>query len=268
MVEYTFEAVCILFDVKKPSWDESKKLMSDLAFLDKLKDYDKDNISGAIMKKLKKYFDNPEFQPEKVGKVSSAAMCICAWVRAMVIYDRVAKTIAPKKEKLAQAEAELAEVQAALGKKQAALDQVLARVAELQALLAATEQKKADLEAKEAQCKVQLQRAEQLIGGLGGEKVRWAESADRLSQALSDLVGNIMVAAGFISYLGPFTAEFRADLVDEWIARCRDLGIPASSAFQLQGVLGDPVQIRNWQIAGLPADEFSTDNGTGARQKD
>jgi len=33
-------------------------------------EYDKDNISEAILKKLKKYIDNPKFIPEEVAKVS------------------------------------------------------------------------------------------------------------------------------------------------------------------------------------------------------
>ena len=35
------------------------------------------------------------------------------------------------------------------------------------------------------------------------------------------------------------------------------------------GTLGDPVKIRQWQIAGLPKDQFSVDNGiivTNARR--
>lgn len=46
------------------------------------------------------------------------------WARAMYMYDMVAKNIGPKKEALAQAEAELSVVQAELEKKQKALRQV------------------------------------------------------------------------------------------------------------------------------------------------
>jgi dynein heavy chain len=43
------------------------------------------------------------------------------WVRAMVTYDRVAKNIEPKKEKLAGAEAQLAKVNEQLNVKKTAL---------------------------------------------------------------------------------------------------------------------------------------------------
>lgn len=52
-------------------------------------------------------------------------------------------------------------------------------------------------------------RAEQLIGGLGDERERWQESAERLAKDLKNLVGNVMLASGCLAYLGPFTSQFR-----------------------------------------------------------
>jgi len=37
--------------------------------------------------------------------------------------------------------------------------------------------------------------------------------------------------------------------------------IPCSEVFLLSAVLGDAVKVRAWQIAGLPSDSFSIDNG-------
>lgn len=53
--------------------------------------FDKDHIDPAIVKRIKAYTENPEFQPEKIKTVSSAAYGLCCWVRAMEAYDRVAK---------------------------------------------------------------------------------------------------------------------------------------------------------------------------------
>lgn len=84
-------------------------------------------------------------------------------------------------------------------------EQILADVAELKATLASTEQKKAELEGQALKTTDQLKRAEQLIGGLGDERERWQESADRLARDLKNLVGNVMLASGCLAYLGPFT---------------------------------------------------------------
>jgi len=260
MVQYTLEAVCLLMEVKE-TWDESKKLMNRPDFLESLAKYDKDNIKPKIIKKLKKFMDNPDFTAEKVGKVSSAAKCFCMWVRAMYIYDKVAKTVEPKKIALAEAEAKLKGVMDELSVKREALSSVLAKVAELKALLQSTEAKKQELEDQAAKTVTQLQRAEQLLGGLSGEKGRWIESADKLSIAMVNLVGNIILCAGSLAYLGPFTSEYRKELGMEWVSACKEKNIPVDEMFSLSNNLGSPVTIRDWQICGLPADQFSTENG-------
>lgn len=43
---------------------------------------------------------------------------------------------------------------------------------------------------------------------------------------------------------------------------CVEKEIPVNDNFSLINTLGDPVKIRDWQIAGLPVDSFSIDNGT------
>ena len=42
---------------------------------------------------------------------------------------------------------------------------------------------------------------------------------------------------------------------------CQEKKIPCSEVFSLNQTLGEPVKIRAWQIAGLPVDNFSIDNG-------
>lgn len=42
---------------------------------------------------------------------------------------------------------------------------------------------------------------------------------------------------------------------------CKAKQIPFSSDFTVEKVLGDPVQIRDWSINGLPADNLSVENG-------
>ena len=47
----------------------------------------------------------------------------------------------------------------------------------------------------------------QLIGGLADEKVRWAESVKASDKMLVNIIGDVMVASGAVSYLGAFTVS-------------------------------------------------------------
>ena len=71
------------------------------------------------------YCSKAEFNPEVIKAASTACEGLCQWVRAMDVYDRVAKVVAPKKIKLAEAEAELAVQMKKLNEKRAELQEVL-----------------------------------------------------------------------------------------------------------------------------------------------
>jgi dynein heavy chain, axonemal len=130
LVAYVMEAVCILMGSKE-SWEESKKLLNQMNFLEQLMNYDKDNIDPRIIKKVTKYIKDPEFTPENVSKVSMACTSLCLWARAIYKYNDVALTIAPKKAKLAEAEGQLADAQKVLGEKRSALAAIQAKVAQV-----------------------------------------------------------------------------------------------------------------------------------------
>jgi dynein heavy chain len=274
-VRLTMEAVCIMKEIppaKVPApdgrgkvddfWDPAKKMMNDSKFLDSLQKYDKDNIKPEVMAKIReKYSSDPNFDPVIIEKASKAAKGLCMWVRAMETYDRVAKDVAPKRALLAKAEAEYAEVSALLEKKKAALKEVEDKLAALQAQFEETTAKKEDLEAKSIDCANKLERAEKLINGLGGEKDRWIQASNRLGIRYTNITGDVLIASGVVSYMGPFTAVFRDRQTSAWIQKCNDMKVPCSDHFSLVDTLGDPVAIRAWNIDGLPKDNFSIDNG-------
>ncbi len=111
-----------------------------------------------------------------------------------------------------------------------------------------------------ADCTVKLERAETLLGGLGGEKTRWTQTAADLGQIYTNLTGDVLIAAGLVAYLGAFTSGYRNGQCAAWVSKCKAANLPCAETFSLGRVLGDPVQIRAWGIAGLPNDSFSIDN--------
>lgn len=65
-----------------------------------------------------------EFDPDRIKNVSTACEGLCKWVRAMEVYDRVIKIVAPKKARLEEAEGELAILMDTLNAKRAQLQEV------------------------------------------------------------------------------------------------------------------------------------------------
>ncbi|GFR47539.1 hypothetical protein Agub_g9261 [Astrephomene gubernaculifera] len=126
-VKLVMEAVCKMLSIRpnkvndpaNPArkvndyWAPSKALLADPKFLEMLMRYDKDNIPPSIISAVQPYMAMDEFDPNAVRKASAAAYGLCCWVRAMVEYDKAVKVVAPKKAKLAEAEAACSELMTA-----------------------------------------------------------------------------------------------------------------------------------------------------------
>eukprot|EP00743_Colponemidia_sp_Colp-15_P007299 GILK01007882.1.p1 GENE.GILK01007882.1~~GILK01007882.1.p1 ORF type:complete len:1232 (+),score=259.13 GILK01007882.1:87-3698(+) len=150
---------------------------------------------------------------------------------------------------------------AALKGAKSRLAEVQASLAELQDKYHLTLSKKEMLADQVEECRVKLERAQKLIGGLGGERERWSKGISELGIRYEHLTGDVLVSAGVIAYCGAFTANYRCSLVDDWKAKIQTLYIPLTDTCDLKSTLADPVQVRAWHLAGLPTDAVSVENG-------
>lgn len=106
-------------------WRSSLRMLSDARFLDSLLNFDKDNIPDHVIDRIRKqYLTNPDFDPEKIKKVSTACEGLCRWVFAMSEYDIVTKMVAPKRKALEQAQSVYDKAMGTLREKQKQLRQV------------------------------------------------------------------------------------------------------------------------------------------------
>ena len=132
LVKTTMEAVCILLQAKgDATWQAAKTVLQDSGFLNSLINFHREDIPEAVLKKLKKYIDNPSFVPATVAKHSVAAMSLCMWVRAIYHFSHVFKDVEPKRAKVRDAEKALQEAKSKLAAKQEKLAEVEKQLADL-----------------------------------------------------------------------------------------------------------------------------------------
>lgn len=106
-----------------------------------------------------------------------------------------------------------------------------------------------------------LDRAASLIDGLSGERTRWTQTVTQLDINFDYLPGDCLLSIAFVSYMGPFVFKYREELTNLWTYSIREMKIPNNPIYEIRHFLSDPATIRNWNIHGLPNDDFSTDNG-------
>jgi len=248
--------------VNKPSWAEALKLMSQSNFLSGLQQFNKDTITEECVELLEdNYFSHEDYTFENAKKVCGNVAGLAGWTKAMVSFYSVNKEVLPLKANLAKqavklevAQTELAEAQAELDAKQAELDIVQAKFDK------AMSEKQTLLDDADS-CRRRMTAATALIDGLGGEKVRWTAQSKMFAEQIRKLVGDVILATGFLSYCGPFNQEFRNYLLKEcWESEMKSIGIPYTDGLDLIEMLTDSVQIGAWQLEGLPTDDLSIQN--------
>jgi dynein heavy chain len=219
-------------------------------------------MTEETIRLAKTFTDDKEFDPDVVAKKGSvAAAGLARWVHAMVLYDKVARVVAPKRAALKEAESQLKEAEEILSQKQAALKEVMDKLAALESDLKDAEDKKAALAKQVSDCEAKLVRADALIKGLSGEKVRWTEMSAHLEMQFVNVTGDVVLSAGVIAYMGAFTSIYREDAVKQWAELLHANGISCTDGFTLRETLGSPTSIRSWIINKLPNDSFSIENG-------
>jgi len=106
-----------------------------------------------------------------------------------------------------------------------------------------------------------LDRAEKLVKGLSGEYTRWQSSIGEFKLSLVKVTGDALLAAAFLSYAGPFETVYRNALMKKWSLAVRTQKLPCTENFEFTKFLAKATDVRDWNIQGLPKDEFSTENG-------
>jgi dynein heavy chain len=273
----TLTACCIMFKIKpervadpdQPGkkindyFSPSKKILlaNSNKLIEDMQNYDKDNIPHETITQIEVFYNDPNFTPDIIEKASKACKAMCMWTRAMYKYHQVTLIVEPKKKQLAEAQASLDETMKILEKAQAQLKAAEDKIAELEAGFNEANAKKEQLVFDVEQCRARLDRAVKLMSGLGGERTRWTASCADLTESYDDLVGDALICAGAISYMGVFTPDFRHEIVDNWVKTLAEMKIPHRPDCGLRTTMADPVAIRQWTICGLPQDNHSVENG-------
>ncbi|XP_066096637.1 dynein axonemal heavy chain 11 isoform X2 [Saccopteryx bilineata] len=249
---------------KDRSWKAARVFMGKVDdFLQALINYDKEHIPENCLKVVnEQYLRDPEFNPNLIRTKSFAAAGLCAWIINIVKFYEVYCDVEPKRQALAQANLELAaatEKLEALRKKLGDLDRNLSRLtASFEKAIA----EKVRCQEEVNQTNKTIQLANKLVKELEAKKVRWGQSITSFEAQERTLCGDVLLTAAFVSYVGPFTKQYRQELVDcKWVPFLqRKVLIPITEGLDLIGMLTDDATIATWNNEGLPSDRMSTEN--------
>jgi dynein heavy chain len=230
-------------------------------FLDQVKSYDGENIPEKSLTDVAPILAKDMFTYENMLKKSSAAANLCKWVINIVRYNTIYKKVKPLMESADAAEKlaneKLAELQEVLAKVKIIVD----KVNELKEKLAEANEEKQLVVDNAEKLASQLSLANRLVNGLADERVRWMANVETFKTERLTMIGNALVSAAFVSYIGPFNSQFRAQLWQEqWLNDIIERKIPFTEGVDPLQVLSTASDQAIWKTQGLPADRVSLEN--------
>jgi dynein heavy chain len=261
-VRTVMEAVCILSEVE-PTWKSAVSLVSDPMFISKIstKYSEGRHVPPNILKKIQPYVEeNTNFQPDEVGRVSSAAKSLCIWATVLYKFEVTYRQVEPKQVAVAEAKAALKSARDALQAKQDELARIEAALMELRKQYEESVAKKMRLAEQIQETQIKLGRAAKLTVGLADEQVRWGEQVAAMDDSVVFIPGDSFVCAAILIYFSPLPAMFREPLQDAIIDKIKDAGIQISCPFDFMRSMVDESVVRDWNTMGLPSDTTSIEN--------
>ncbi|GAB0094138.1 hypothetical protein DMENIID0001_093740 [Sergentomyia squamirostris] len=268
-VEQVTQAVLVLFGrgqiPKDRSWRACRAMMGKAdTFLSNLKTFDKENIKDDTIAAIQPYLTYQDFHPDKMRAKSSAAAGLCAWVININKFHQVYSEVKPKlkalnttREQLTTQQMKLAELN---GKLKVLEDKLSILNEKLQ--LALAELKKCQDDTDRTANALDL--ADRLIAGLASERIRWKTFTVKHHQQMNTTLGDTLIAACFISYMGCFTQKYREKIIhDYWASALVDLEITTGEDLVNLNpflIICDDAMAAEWNNEGLPIDTVSMDN--------
>ena len=252
---------------KDKSWNAATKMMSNVdKFMDTLKGFKQKIDDGEVPKKsvdaCRPYLELEHFNRDAIYNKSRAAAGLCEFAINIIKYFDVITMIEPKRQELAEANAQLDEANTKLAAVQEKVANLNALVADLERQFDEAEAEKNGAIDEKAKLDVKLGLANRLVNALAASGEQWKNTVAQLKIDAGVLVGDCLFAAAFVTYSGPFTAQFRNELVTAFQKNITENQIPMTEGIDVLKVLVDPATIAGWVGEGLPSDRTSIENGT------
>lgn len=178
---------------------------------------------------------------------STAAAGICDWIINITMYYDVVVSVEPKKIAVAEAQAQLAAANAKKEEMETLVADLTEKLNKLMKEFKVAMDAKEAAEAEAARCASRLDLANRLVTALGSESERWNAAIVQLGLDIELVVGDVLLAAAFVSYVGPFNAQNRKVIIEEaFVDFFKKNNIPSSPANNPLLILTDDAKTATW----------------------
>nr|XP_057943574.1 dynein heavy chain domain-containing protein 1-like isoform X2 [Doryrhamphus excisus] len=246
-VVMVMDAVCVLFD-RPPGWDNAKRLFGQCNLYKCLELFDFYGITDRQMRQLGQLIANPMFVPECVRDVSRACEALSRWVLAVYRCGRMRHHLIIRKQldgRAMEAKARLQQIKSYIEDINRRLEDLHVKLQPVQKLL--DEQLLLLHEAEELE-----RKASYAVELLARHTKVWRAAAQESLLERQRVPGDSVVLAAIMSYLGPFAADTRIELLSKWKQLCQTGSIDTNPKDPRNSLFASPDITPSESITSFP----------------
>ena len=102
------------------------------------------------------------------------------------------------------------------------------------------------IKADKAKVQEKVSRSQKLIQNLSAERVRWEASSQSFKEQIACLMGDVLLAAAFLTYTGFFDHFYRQFLDSEWRFFIEQIGLRYRADISMTEFLSKPTDRLLW----------------------
>ena len=261
-VKLALEAVCTLLGHRVDNWKSIQAIVRADDFIANIVNYDnKKQMTAAHRTKMRnEYLQKEDFTYEKVNRASKACGPLVQWVAAQVNFSDILDRVGPLEKELGQLEDSAlqtkADAQAIDNNIKQLEDSIAVYKSEYAALISETQAIKTEM----SRVQQKVDRSLHLLDSLSSERKRWEEGSKSFEDQIDTIVGDVLVAAGFIAYGGFYDQQYRKLMLEDWVHHLSLSGIRFKATMPVAEYLSTADERLQWQSNSLPVDELCTEN--------
>jgi dynein heavy chain len=266
-IEQVLFAMLALREIPQKShdWENAKRMLKDVPTV--IADTDhilaaigEGRVEARVIQQARVYMNKEGFEPEKVAKKNAAAGPLCQSVLSIVRYFDQMSSAQPTLQLLGQIKDELAKSNAALSNARTSAKQLENELeaAKKECQVVTRDKNKVLDEAKALQNSLAF--AQRLLMAIDHDHAVWSQEIQDMKASQDLLLGDAVLAASFVSYMGPMAPKLRKEFVKEMTHGLKSNMIKCST--EPLRLVSNQLSLLTWAVQGLSQDATMVENAT------
>ena len=248
-------------DSKATDWASIRRILAKSDFIPNLLKFETRDLKPEVAAHIKaNYMTNPKYTFESINYASRACGPLVLWVQSQIKFAEIILSVAPMERELKELEAKSTLLEDQQRKITALLDSLTGKIKaysdEYKTLIAEATKIESELNA----VKTKVERSVKLLANLGSESERWEGDSNEYEEQVSTLVGDTLLSAAFLAYIGYFNQGYREQLCRLWRGELEQQRVESKDDLNVVEYLSLPSDRLEWKAHQLPDDNLCIEN--------